>query len=97
MAESVEEWVLKDGQIKAMQSMAMMDALNYIGKSGINGFSNDPNGNSGSQFSVNIYGDITDNNVARIERSVEKVAREVSKGQLDVFKTRGYKPSVSKR
>lgn len=93
MAEGVEEWVLKDGQIQAMQEMAIESMLNRIG------LRSPSLGNaSGNMGDVNIYIEsVTDNNVARIERSIKETVKEVSQGQLDAFKSRGYVPSVKIR
>jgi hypothetical protein len=93
MAEGVEEWVLKDGQIKAMQEMAMESLFNRYGLK-------TPSFDGSSSFgdiNVNIYGDISDNNVEKIRTDLKDVVREVSRGQLDSFKTMGYVPKVKIR
>jgi hypothetical protein len=83
----VEEWVLKDGQIKAIQQMAIseMMAMKTPSLNGSGGF---------GDVNINIHGNISNENIDKITRATNDVIREVSQGQLDSFKSRGYKPNV---
>jgi TP901 family phage tail tape measure protein len=91
MAEGVEEWVLKSGQIKSIQQMAIKEMFSALGNFD-GGYTTQP-----PDVQIIVNGNIDDNNIGEIKTTIQDTIKQVSQGQLDAMKLRGFKPSVKSR
>jgi hypothetical protein len=91
MGEDTAEWMLTDMQFRYSQQSAIKEFLNQLPEtSTLSGPTIPP-------IEVHIHGNATDEAIAKMSNELRAVVKEVSKGQLDAWKTRGVSPKIRNR
>lgn len=93
LGENVEEWVMKDKNIMDLSKMAVQQFTQMIPnfsamQPSLVGSGGAPN------INVVINGNVDDNNINKITSTLKQTVVDVSRGQLDAFRNRGYKPNT---
>jgi len=88
------EWILKDSQLMGLQQMAISEMMSMPNLGAINSSGSVSNS---TPINIVIEGNVDNDNINKITETIRSTVEKVSKGQLDSWKGRGYKPPTRVR
>ena len=81
------EWILKDKQLSKIIGMGLTSVL-------ASGSLNQTQQSQVPDVNITIEGSVSDDNVGRISRDIKNIINDVSKGQVEAFKSQGIKSNT---